>query len=86
MFRLAKVNTTTCSPSKIIFNTPEEAYSVLPNKKNLNNGIKIQPDSTPMQRDYFNSIKVQLRKLHENGNTNKTIRFINRVPRIVTKN
>ena len=64
---------------------PQNALSVLRNKKTLNDNIFIQADQTHAQRQYLKNLRVQLNQLQSEGVLNQTIRFINGVPKIVNK-
>lgn len=58
---------------------------ILRNKKKIQSNIKIHADSTLMQRQYLKEIQTQLRKLENDGITDKTIKFIDNIPKIVNK-
>ena len=85
IFRFGKYKQGVIRPIKFIMPCPQNALSVLRNKKTLNDNIFIQADQTHAQRQYLKNLRVQLNQLQSEGVLNKTIRFINGVPKIVNK-
>ena len=81
--RLGKFSNSKNRPIKVELKCNSDVMLVLRNKKKLTDGVNIQSDSTPMQRDYLKKLREKLSAIQESGDTGKTIRFINKVPKIV---
>lgn len=84
VFRLGKDQSKN-RPLKVCFPSPQEAHKVLKMKKELKIQIKIFPDQTKAQREYFFNVKRKLQEYLENSE-NKTIKYINNIPTIVDSN
>lgn len=85
-FRLGKYAQDKCRPFKVMLGSMEEKLYIVKNKCKLNvPGIKIFSDQTKIERAYFLKIRNRLNDLIANGETNKTIRYINNIPTIVDK-
>lgn len=83
--RLGKYQRDKVRPIKVVFPSASEARLVLKNKKKCTSGIKICSDKTPSQRDYLKQLQNELKNLCESGVSNKTIRYVDNVPKIVNK-
>lgn len=57
---------------------------VLRNKSSYSGPLKFADDKTPLQRSSLKRLRDNLSELHANGDTNKTIHYVNGVPRIVS--
>lgn len=72
---------------KVIMESRSDVIKVLQNKRKVNiDNVKIGPDQTKMQQKHFKDLANQINELKRNGVTNKIIKYINGIPRIVTKN
>ena len=59
---------------------------ILRNKSRYQGPVKISRDLTLIQRKHFKNLRQQLGILKEAGETDKTIRYFNGVPKIVSVN
>lgn len=85
-FRIGKVGQGKNRPIKVILKSPEDAKCVLKNKHNIKiPSIRIYSDQTRAQLQYLRKVKADLQALIENGEVNKTIKFINNKPTIIDK-
>lgn len=83
-FRLGKFNNEKIRPIKVVFQSEDDALSVLKNKTKINNpDVRIYNDKTKMQLQYYKSLKAKLSALHDSGDTSKSIKYINGRPKIV---
>nr|CAI5826060.1 unnamed protein product [Callosobruchus analis] len=84
--QLGKNPSNRARPIKVILKISGEAKQVFRSRNLIRTpGIKIYRDQTKAQREYFKKIKVELDKIFSDGDDTKTIRFINNVPTIVSK-
>lgn len=70
-------------PVKVILNSREDVLDIVKNKFRCRNPVRIDHDRTHKQRKHLQDLKEQLRSLHEAGHEEKTIRYINGVPKII---
>lgn len=85
--RLGRYNASIKRPIKIILESRADVIKILQNKSKINIGnVKIGPDQTKMQQNHFKDLVKQINELRTKGVTNKIIKYINGIPRIVTKN
>lgn len=82
IMRLGVKRQGTTRPLKVILNSKEDALDIIKNKFKCRNPIKIDHDRTPKQRKHLQDLKEQLKSLHESGLRDKTIRYINGIPKI----
>ena len=82
-YRLGKPSANKIRPIKVILNSSYDAIQILKNKKNNNTGIKVNSDQTPMQREYLRKLQDDLRQMEANGERNKTIKYVNNIPKII---
>ncbi|KAK9892913.1 hypothetical protein WA026_022778 [Henosepilachna vigintioctopunctata] len=77
-------------PLKVILESREQALNMMRNKRKLreyDNNIRVGFDETPMQKNLYKKIKVDLDKGQSDGEMNLYIRYVNSVPKIfVQKN
>lgn len=75
-------------PLKVVLSNKHGAVTVLKNKSKLPKTISIQSDMTPYQRDQLKKLRDELADRVDKGEKDLTIKYINKVPRIVstTKN
>lgn len=81
--RLGKPKGSACRPLCIRLESPEAAKLILKNKHSYKGPCKISEDRTLLQRQTLDQLRAKLRSLHESGELNTTIRYINGVPKIV---
>lgn len=62
----------------------EVAKGILRNKSRYLGPCKVTDDKTVVQRQALEQLRAKLRELHYQEETNKTIRYIRGVPKIVT--
>lgn len=89
IFRIGKYNPGKTRKIKVCFEKPETALSILKNRKQIPNNLKIFSDQTPAQHKYYALIKSELNKRIASGETDITIKYLNGTPTIVkapTKN
>lgn len=74
-------------PLKVCFNNSENAVAVLKNKSKLANtaysSLYFTSDSTFTQRRYLENLRKELQQRKENGEEQLTIKYVNKVPKIV---
>lgn len=61
------------------------ARQVLTNKHRISGQYKITDDKTLLERDHLQQLRQKLESLHKQGDTDKSIRYVHGVPRIVSK-
>ncbi|VEN42330.1 unnamed protein product [Callosobruchus maculatus] len=84
--KLGKNSSNRARPIKVILKTSGEAKQVLRDRNLIKTpGIKIYGDQTKAQREYFKKIKAELERIVADGDNTKTIRYINNVPTIASK-
>ena len=69
-------------PTCVTFSSATIPIQILKKKSKYDGLVKISQDSTLKQRNHLNSLRNELRELN---NPNKTIRYRNGIPRIVTR-
>lgn len=91
--RLGKYDSTRDSSRaiKIRLNEERAVYQLLGKAKNLKDSaryarINISPDRTRKQIEYYQTLKDELARRTESGETNLKIKYINGIPRIVSLN
>ncbi|KAG5886957.1 hypothetical protein JTB14_011913 [Gonioctena quinquepunctata] len=83
VFRLGKFDPNEIRLVKVIFNTEKDAKQVFFNKTKLPGSVKVFFDQTMNQREYYKHVKDKLKEMVEKGDTSKTIKYVNSVPKIV---
>jgi hypothetical protein len=85
VFRLGKFNKENNRLIKIIFETEDDAITILKNKNKIKvPRLRIFNDQTKMQIDYYKKLKGKLQAMQDNGDMNKGIKYINGRPTIVS--
>lgn len=72
-------------PIRVQFRNPDVAMKFIRNKKMYKGSARILPDRTKRQREHLTSLINQLKDLEAEGITNKHLKYINGVPRIMDK-
>lgn len=72
-------------PIRVQFRNSDVAMEYIRNKNRYKGSARIVPDRTKRQRDHLTSLINQLKDLEAEGDTNKHLKFINGVPRIMDK-
>lgn len=81
--RLGKYEEGKNRPVKVILPSRDHAVFILKNKNKINiPNVKIFGDQTKMQREYYFKLRKQLEDLKDDS---KVIKYINNIPKIVTK-
>lgn len=83
VMRLGKRQQGRHRPLRISLPSKQDAIRILRNKSRYSGPMRIIQDQTLKQRAYFKDIQAQLKALKDAGVNDKTIRFINGMPRIV---
>jgi hypothetical protein len=88
--RLGKSSGRKPAPLKLRLNHSDSARSCLRKQsvllgKDVYAKIVIREDRTPRQMQYLKSLREELNQRINSGETNLTIKYINRVPQIITK-
>ncbi|KAG5885297.1 hypothetical protein JTB14_002854 [Gonioctena quinquepunctata] len=84
VFRQGKFDPNKIRLVKVIFNTEKDAKQVSFNKNKLPGSVKVFFDQTMIQREYYKHVKDnKLKEMVEKGDTSKTIKYVNSVPKIV---
>lgn len=85
--RLGKPTNGKTRPLLLYTPTPAVAKAILKAKpnKDMNNNIKFKASLTHTQQHHLNVLRLELEELTNNGETNKTIKYINGVPKIINK-
>ncbi|XP_054736257.1 uncharacterized protein LOC129243132 [Anastrepha obliqua] len=74
-------------PLLVVTPTATDALTLLKSKPaDGNTTISFKPDLTPTQQEYLKSLRSDLASLEKNGDLSKTIKYVNGIPKIVTKN
>lgn len=81
--RLGKKSDDRSRPLRVTLTSKDKVLSILRNRRLYLGPVKISSDQTPRQRDYMAKFRERLRVMKSAGDINKTIRFINGVPKIV---
>ena len=71
-------------PLCVTLKSADSVKEVLRKKSSYLGPLKFADDKTPLQRSCLKKLREQLSVLHADGDTNKTIRYVNGVPRIVS--
>lgn len=83
--RMGKYQAHNVRPLRVTLTDASDVKSILKNKNKNRTSVKISSDQTPSQRNHLKQLQDQLKGLVEAGETNKTIKYINNMPRIVNK-
>lgn len=81
--RIGKSRAGHVRPLMVTLSNRNEAVTILKNKYKYKGQAKIKQDLTKQQREYLRNLRVRLGTMQEAGINDKTIRYINGVPRIV---
>ena len=73
-------------PLKIICNEAYAAVEILKKRSLCKNGVKINNDLTPLQRENMRKIRDELNERKTKGETDITIKYVRGVPQIVALN
>lgn len=73
-------------PLRVSLPSKDVVLKILRNKLRYSGPVKISQDQTVKQRKHFKDLQAQLRLLRDAGDKNKSIRYINSVPKIVNSN
>lgn len=84
--RLGKYNPNKNRPIKVYFNEPTTPRELLRNKLQLPDNIKMYADQTPAQKQYWLSLREDLKKRTDNGEKDLIIKYINGTPKITKNN
>ena len=82
-YRLGKQGKTPCRPLCVRLDSAAEVKKILQSKHRYKGPYKISDDKTNNQRESIMQLREKLRVLHEQGQTQMTIRYIRGVPKIV---
>lgn len=87
IFRLGRKIQDRSRPLKVVFDSPHKVVEIFRGKKTLSDkGINVRNDQTPNEQEYFKGVRAVLQSRIEKGEKNLTIKYINQIPTIVTKN
>lgn len=81
--RIGKSRAGHVRPLIVTLSNRYEAVTILKNKYKYKGHAKIKQDLTKQQREYLRNLRARLVTMQEAGINDKTIRYINGVPRIV---
>lgn len=81
--RIGKSRAGHVRPLMVTLSSKIEAVTILKNKYKYKGQTKIKQDLTKQQREYLRNLRARLGTMQEAGINDKTIRYINGVPRIV---
>lgn len=72
----------------VILYSKDEAISILRAKSTCAGlgSVKIVQDQTPKQREHLSELRRQLKSLIDSGVTDKTVHYVNGVPKIINVN
>ena len=86
--RIGKLNKNGHQSLRLTLDSPEMVLRILRNKHKLDRSLKVflQADLTPDQRAEVNTLKNQLRERQRNGEPNLILKYINGIPKLITKN
>lgn len=70
-------------PLRVSLPSSQDVMTILRNKMKYSGPVRITQDQTLKQRNYFKDIQAKLKALKDAGESDKTIRYINGVPKIV---
>lgn len=85
-FRLGKKQQNKSRPLRVSFPNKDVVVKILRGKSQYLGPVKITQDRIPKQRKHFKDLQAQLRMLNDAGDINKTIRYRNGVPKIISIN
>lgn len=80
--RLGKYIPNKSRPLKVCFDNIDVPKYLLRNKKKLQDNIQIYADQTPSQKQYLQTLKEELNKRIENGESDLVIKYIKGLPTI----
>jgi hypothetical protein len=83
VMRLGKYDTEKTRLTKLTFESTETVTFLLKNKTKNIGEYRIYSDQTPNQMAYMKTLRNELHRRNENGETNLTIKYIRGVPKIV---
>lgn len=83
VFRIGKFKPGKNRSIKVCFETIEPAKNLLRNRNKLQDGLKIFSDQTPTQQNFMKSLREELKRRQDNGETNLTIKYVNGTPAII---
>nr|CAI5845548.1 unnamed protein product [Callosobruchus analis] len=85
LFRLGKYEPGKVRPIKVMFTSAQTVTEILKNKSKISNdsSIYIKPDLTKQQREHHKQVIAELERRKQAGEQNLSIRYSNRVPKIV---
>ena len=87
IFRLGKIVENKTRPLKIILSLKDMAKTLLMNRKLFKDKkLNVDSDKTPYKKQYLDSVRVKLESRLADGESDFTIKYVNNVPTIVTKN
>lgn len=86
IFRIGKYNIGKTRGIKVCFNNPDPVMLLLRSKGKLPDNIKFYSDQTPSQQKYFQTVKNELARRTEHGETDLIIKYINGIPTIIKQN
>ena len=86
--RIGKLNKNGHQSLRLTLDSPEMVLRILRNKHKLDRSLKVflQADLTPDQRAEVNTLKNQLRERQRNGEPNLILKYVNGIPKLITKN
>lgn len=70
----------------MVLPSKEDVLTVLRNKGKYSGPVELRSDLTQKQRNYLNSLRSRLVEMSNTGVTDKTIRYVHGVPKIVDRN
>lgn len=73
-------------PLCVTFQNKYDAVSVLRNVKKYNGPVRVRQDMTIKQRNYLKKLRSDLQLAIDSDDNNKTIRYINGIPKIIETN
>lgn len=83
-YRIGKKRDDKPRPVCVVLSSPDDVVNILKRKSEYTGAVKFSQDRTPLERKYLDNLRSDLKKLHDKGDTNKTIRYRNGIPSIVT--
>lgn len=86
VIRIGKYNATKCRRVKVIYDIPGPAKQLLRSRDKLPQNIQIYSDQTPTQQKYLQSLKEELARRLDKGETDLTIKYIGGTPKIIKTN
>lgn len=83
LYRLGAKRRDITRPIKMEFSEPSQVKSILQNRRDIPDHIKIKCDQTVLQRKQLSDLRKELEDRMKNGEVNLTIKYINSSPKIV---